>query len=57
MRQRRREVRIKSTVEMEHISENDLSGGATNTADIRSIANALRNGKERVPVSDGERHS
>jgi hypothetical protein len=37
---------------MEHISENDLSGGATNTADIRSIANALRNGKERVPVSD-----
>jgi len=52
MRQRRREVRIKSTIEMDHISENDLGGGATDTADISGIADALGYWKERMPIGD-----
>jgi len=36
---------------MDHIAEDDLSGGATNT-DIIGIADALGNGKERMPVVD-----
>jgi len=52
MRERRREVRVESPVEVDHISENDLSGGATNTADIGGIANALSDRKKRVPIGD-----
>jgi hypothetical protein len=37
---------------VDHIAEDDLRGGATDTADIRSIANALRNGKKRMPVRE-----
>jgi len=37
---------------MDHISENDLSGGATNTADIGGIADALGYRKERMPIGD-----
>ena len=52
MRERWREVRVESTVEMDHIAENNLGGGATNTADIGGIADALGDRKERMPIGN-----
>jgi hypothetical protein len=52
VRRRRSEFRVETSVKMDHATEDKLSGGATNAADIRSVADPLHDGKKGVPVGD-----